>query len=317
MKNKIASIALLFILLLVLGDRSCPAKTKIAVLLSRNSAPYNQALAGFKVALQDVPDDYDITVHDLDGSVDEGHRVMNEIKDDRPALILSIGSIATEVAYNEAAAYPVVFSMVTTPRESGFISSFKTSKNNLTGVTLDVPAGIQFEALKLAVPWAKRIGVIYDPVGTMATVKDAKAEAGDMGIELVPMEIYSSGKVPDALSFMKGKADALWTVPDDTVYDSKSMRYIVSYCLRNRIPFMGLSPYFVEEGALMSVSADYFEVGKQSGEIALKIIGGAKPSSLPIERPRKLVRAINMRTAWKIGLNPSKGALSNFEKVIK
>jgi putative ABC transport system substrate-binding protein len=289
----------------------------IAVVLSRKASPYDASLAGFEEGLSGRGVKYNMSVFDLDGSLEEGHRLMKDLKAGRPDVVLAVGSTATEVAYNEAQAYPVIFTMVLYPKASGFVHSMAGSKNNMAGASLDVDPRQQFDLLRSLVPGLERIGVIYNPIETRATVEEAKIVADEMGMELVAVEVYSSKKVPEALGSLRGRVDALWSVADSTVFNSKSINYIISYTLKNRIPFMGISSHFVRDGALVSISPNYFDVGAQAGEIAARVIAGKSTASIPIARPRKVSASINLRTAWKIGLKPTSDVLSRADEVIK
>ena len=289
----------------------------IAVLLSRTASPYDAAVAGFREVILEKGIKSKISVFDLEGSPEEGHRVMRHLKSSRPDLILAVGSTATEVAYNEAKAFPVIFTMVLYPEESGFIDSMQGSKNNLAGASLDIPPSSQFELLRSLVPGLRRIGLLYNPVEAKAIVEEAKISAQEMGLELIAVPVYSPQKVPDALRGLCGRVDALWSIADSTVFNSKSIKHIISYTLKNRVPFMGISSYFAREGALVSVSPDYFDVGRQSGEIAVQVLKGKTPASIPITRPRKVITSINLRTAWRIGLRPSSTVLAQADEIIK
>ena len=83
--------------------------------------------------------------------------------------------------------------------------------------------------------------------------------------------------------------DALWSVADSTVFSPGSTKFILLHTLRNKIPFIGLSPAFVKAGALMALAADYQEVGTQCGELAVRVLSGYQPSSLPITMPEKII----------------------------
>ena len=60
---------------------------------------------------------------------------------------------------------------------------------------------------------------------------------------------------------------------------------------------------FVKKGALVALMIDYEEVGKQAGQIAKKILGGASPSSIPPEPPNATILVLNQKTAQTIGIN--------------
>jgi len=294
-----------------------PREKSIAVLLSRSASPYAMALSGFRSALTAAGVKYSITLYDLEGSPEEGHRAMLSIKKTPPDLVLSVGSTATEVAYNEGRRFPVIFTMVQYPEDSGFTRGRKAARGNFSGVSLDVSPWLQFETLRRIAPWVKRIGVLYDPSDTSSAVAEARAAARDHTVELIAVPVYSPARVPEVLNSLSGRIDALWSVADSTVFNSKSIKYVISFALRNRIPFIGISSYFVREGALLSVSPDYLDVGRQAGEMAAKVLKGAPVESVPVARPRRVASSINLRTAWRIGLNPSASELSNFNEVLK
>ena len=294
------------------------AKTKLIVILSsRNVYPYNAAISGFKDALNDAGISPKVQEFDLDGSVEEGHRAIGTAGVDQPDLILAVGSIAAEVAFNEADEYPVVFTMVSNPEDGGYTAGLKGSKSNITGVAFDPPFKAQLELLKEMIPELAVVGIIYNPGETLKAIGELKAAAKSMGIEIVAIPITSKAKLPDALSFLYGKCGAILSVADSTVFAAKSIKYMISYTVKHKIPFMGISPRFVSEGALVCVSPDYSEVGRQAGEMAVKVLSGTLPSRLTVEHPRKLLISMNMRTAASIGLKLSPSVLAKADELIK
>ena len=178
----------------------------------------------------------------------------------------------------------------------------RSSGNNLTGASLDIPPHTQFEALRSIVPAARKLGVIYNPQETEAVVSQAKKAAKEIGLELIGAPVASGDKVPEALRSLEKSVDALWSVADGTAFSSGSMETFFLHTLRNKIPFMGLSPAFVKAGALMALSVDYQEVGAQCGGLATRVLGGEYPWTLPITTPQKLTLHINLKTAETIGL---------------
>lgn len=309
----ICSVLLSFCLPAASNDK----QKNIAILLSRNIAPYNFAIESFKQGLKEKGIDFVSVTYDLDGTLEEGHRVMKIIAESQCDLILAVGSTATEVAFNEGKACPVLFTMALYPEDSGFVSAKDRSMNLLTGVSLDISPEKQFEALKALMPGVKRIGVIYYPPETKRVVETAKSDAAKMGIELVPVEIYSESKVPDALGELVGRVDALWSVADSAVASGRSVNYMITFSLRNKIPLIGVSSYFVREGALISLTPDYSDVGAQSSELAAKLLGGAAVKNIPFERPRKAVLSINLRTAKRMGIKISDAIISEAGEVVR
>ena len=277
----------------------------VLVVKSREAEPYEIALKSLRRTLRDKGVDAQIEEYLLpeDGQA-KGERV-KELKKKNPDLFVTLGSAATEAVSKAIKDAPVLFCMVLNPLASGLVRSMNASGNNLTGASLDIPAYVQFEALRSVVSNLKKVGVIYNPQETEKVVEQARKVAKDMGLELIAVPIASEDKVPDALRALEKNIDALWSVADSTTFTSASMEPIFLHTLRNKLPFMGLSPAFVKAGALLALAIDYQEVGAQCGGLAARLLAGESPSSLPITTPQKTVLHINLKTADTIGLKIS------------
>lgn len=277
----------------------------IVIVKSREVEPYEIALKNFRRTLKEKGHEIPVAEFLLPESGPQRESLLAEIKRKDPRLIVTLGSAATAVVSKTFKEVPIDFCMVLNPLASGFVRSMGGSGNNLTGASLDIPAQVQFEALKSVVPSAKRIAVLYNPQDTESVVQQAKKTAKEMGLDLVGIAVTSEDKVPDALRSVDKTIDALWSVADSTVFSSASMEGILLHTLRNRIPFMGLSAAFVKAGALLALDTDYQEVGAQCGATAAKILAGEAPSSLPVTTPQKATLHVNLKTAETIGVKIS------------
>jgi len=276
------------------------AKELVIVLKSHKAEPYDIALNSLRRTLRDKGHNPIFEEYLLP---EEGQgEQLSEIRKKNPRLFVALGSAAASQVAKVVKNTPVVFCMALNPVASGFIRSMASSGNNLTGASLDIPFHLQFEALRSIVPHAKKVGVIYNPQDTEGVIQQARKTAREMGLDLVAISIASEDKVPAALRSLDKTVDALWSVADSTTFSSGSAEFILLHTLRNRIPFMGLSPAFVKAGALMALEVDYQEVGAQCGGLAAKILTGDQPSSLPVTTPQKITLHVNMKTAETIGL---------------
>ena len=176
-----------------------------------------------------------------------------------------------------------------------------SSGNNLTGASLDIPVRTQLDKFKLIVPGLRKVGVIFtrdsEPV-----VAQAKRICKEIGLELVPVAISSEKEIPVAIENLGQKVDGLWAVADTVIFTPQSTQYLLLYTLRNGIPFMGPFTSFVKAGALFTLAWNDKDVGRQSGELALKVLAGEKPSQIPITTPRMIFLILNLRTAEQINL---------------
>lgn len=296
----------LCLLLLLSGAAFAQPREFIAVIKTRDAEPYEIALKslrrtlkarGLDVAVEEflLAEDHPPAVSRFDPGYFSGRDDrLAEIRKKNPQLIVTLGSAATERASKVIRDTPMLFCMVLNPLASGFL--------RLTGASLDIPAQVQFEALRSVIPNAKKIGVIYNPQETESVVQQARKSAREMGLELFAVPIASADKVPDALRALDKSIDALWSVADGTTFSSASMEFIFLHTLRNKLPFMGLSPAFVKAGALLALAVDYQEVGAQCGGLAARILSGENPSSLPVTTPHRAILHVNLKTADTIGI---------------
>ena len=289
------------------------ARDLIAVIKTRDAEPYDVALTGLRRTLAERGIHAEIEeffVADEPSAKDDR---IAEIRRRKPQLLVTLGSSATERVSKIVKDTPVLFCMALNPAASGFIRSMTGSGNNLAGASLDIPPQVQFEAIRSLLPQAKKIGVIYNPQETEVIIQQARRAARDLGLELIATPVSSSDQVPDALRNLDKSVDVLWSVADGTTFTPASMEFLFLHTLRNKLPFMGLSPAFVKAGALLAFAIDYHEVGAQCGGLAARLIGGENPATLPITRPQKLTLHVNLKTAETLGLKISpdklKGAI--------
>ena len=279
----------------------------IAIIKSHDIEPFHQALAGFLSACPGQ-----VTEYDLRGSRRGEAGIIERIRAARPKLILAVGSLAAQVAKEGVRDIPVVFVMVPNPHKYGL------KGEKIAGISLDIPSEMQFAMYKSLLPTLKTIGVIYDPEKTGAIVTEARVAAEKLGLQLLASPVTSQKGVPAALRSVLGKIDALWMVPDDTVMTPESFKFFLLAAFENNLPFIAVSDIFVEAGALVSLSPDYTDVGRQACQIVTDFEGGrmslAEVNILP---PAKIQLAINLKTALKIGLTFPTEIIQSASKVYR
>ncbi len=289
---------------------------RIQVLQSSTEAPYETALAGFRRGLEDAlgadGQAFDLKVHVLQPN-DEKKGAAAVPGQEKAGLIFSLGTNATRLARQISGERPVVFSMVINPIAQGLYNP--SGKEPVTGVMMDVGFAEQFDALKRVLPGARKVGVVHQ-VSNASLVARAREAARAKGLDLIGVSVETSDQIPAALEELTGKIDVLWSFADSLVYSPNLAQFIILHTLRNRLPFMGVSPGFVKAGALFCVYANYEDVGRQSAEMVAEILAGKSPTSLPMQTPRQSRLALNLSAAEAIGkdipLNVRKAAAERF-----
>lgn len=288
------SLGLPFLLLVsLLGVPSPALALDIAILKSSDIAAYNQAVAGFKTAL---PSGTTFTEYNMQGDVLLGRKLAQKIRASNVDLVLAVGLKAAMVGKLEIPDTPVIFCMVLDPAKHGLKAP------NMTGILLEVPIERQFATLRWILPGAKRIGVLYDPDKTGPMVEEARRRAKILGLELVARPVSSEKDVPPALRELMPQMDVLWLLPDSTVLTEDSLRFLLSSTLEATIPVIGFSPDLVKSGALLGLSVQYEDLGRQAASMAKTILSTESGASLGITQPERLRLSLNLKTAKFLGI---------------
>ena len=311
--KKSALIAIIFFLLC----QTLSAKEKrIVIMKSSNSTPFLKAEEGFKKEIRKSGIEAILIEYDISDQTRGEGLIAQKIRELKPDLIVTIGSRSTAMVSPKIKDIPIVFCGVLNPVSSGFVQSMRPSGNNLSGASLDIPVKIQLEKFKLIVPKLKRLGVLFTQDSKQVIV-EATRVCKNIGIELVPQLIYSEKEIPEKVEALAQEVDALWAVADTIIFTPQSTQYILLYTLRNGLPFMGLSPSFVKAGALFTLAYDHKDVGRQAGELALRIFSGEEPSQIPITIPRMIYLCLNLRTAEQINLKIPENIVRVAKEVFK
>ncbi len=279
-----------------MGGPARAGDEKIAAIMSRLIPPYQQALDGFK---QVFPDTQVFVMR----SEDAPGRLVDELKEAKPSLILAIGSEALKLSKKMFSTLPVISTMVLSPGNPG---------NNIAGVSLVLPASAHLEALKLLVPSIKSLGIVYNPDYTSESVEEFKQAAKKMDIQIVAVAVHSPKEVFSSVMLLAGRVNALWMVMDQDVVPHFNL--LQSLSIKERIPLATFSYKYVEMGALLALSPVFEGVGKQAAEIAKQIRGGTSPKSIGIVAPTEYYFAINSATAKKIKLEIPQAVLGRKHK---
>jgi putative ABC transport system substrate-binding protein len=301
-KMRIARKLFFWILIPLLLSRVAFSEEKrIAIVKSSDSPSFQAATEGVKKELRKGEIQPVFIEYDLSSDFSDESPIVGKIRELQPDLIVTVGSKSTALVSKEIKDIPIVFSAVLNPISSGFAQSMESSRSNLTGASLDIPLKTQLEKFKLIVPGLKKVGVIFTR-DSAPVVADAKRICKDMGLELVSVSISSEKEMPGVIENLGQRVDGLWGVADTIIFTPQSTQYLLLYTLRHGIPFMGPFPSFVKAGALFTLAWDDKDVGRQSGELAIRILAGESPNQISLTTPRMIYLILNLRTAEQINL---------------
>jgi ABC-type uncharacterized transport system substrate-binding protein len=251
---------------------------------------------------------------------DRSPALANELVRLKVDVIVTGGTGDTEAAQNATRTIPIVCLNLLDPVQHGFIASLARPAGNVTGfMTIsDVLAGKRLELLKEVVPDLSRVAVLWSPrfPGSPQQWKESQQAARELGLQLHSMEVSSAEKLEAAFKeAIKAGSTALSA--GASAFIGSHQRRIVQLAAKNRLAAIYDRKEFVASGGLMSYGADESERFRRVAVFVDKILKGAKPADIPVERPKEFELIINLKAAKQIGLTIPPNVLARADEVIK
>lgn len=212
-------------------------------------------------------------------------------------LIIAVGSRALAEVQLRKAAVPVIATMVLHLGEG----------EGAGHINLDIPLSAQLQAMRSLWPNRSRVGIIHNPGRSRYSAEMLESRARKEGYTAQVMECDGPARLLKAVAAMKGKVDFLLCFPDPDLYNPVTIKPLVMACLEGRLPIVGFSPAFVRAGAAAGIYPDYRETGRQTAEMAQRMLRGEDRGA--DEGPRKIQLAVNQRVARLLGVEFKIGTL--------
>ena len=255
-----------------------------------------------------------------EGKLDRLRALAEELVRLKVDIIVAIGSPSALAAKNAAKTIPIVFTSGGDPVTLGLIDSLARPGGNLTGFSLLASelAGKRLELLKDSIHKLSRVAVLWDPQVAVSAEewKESLHPAQALGLQLHSMEVSSTDKLESSFKeAVKARSTALSVTSGAT--NNSNHKRIADLALKHRLPAISRWQEFVTNGGLMSYGADETESYKRVAYLIDRILKGAKPADLPIERPTNFELLINLKTAKALGLTIPPLVLTRATKVIK
>ncbi len=265
----------------------------IAILQSSDIAAYREAIAGFKAT---GPMGAIYSEYDMQGDLELGKKLARTLRASNASLVVVVGLKAALAAKVEIVDIPIVYMMILDPLKHQLTTA------NITGTLLEIPVDRQLKIMRRFLPTLHRLGILYDPTKTSSRVKGAVEQAGGFDFQVTGHSVEHDKDVPQQLRALLSDSEALWLMPDSTVLTNESIQFILESALARQRPVIGFSPQLTRLGALLSMSMNYGDVGRETGLLAKRILDGElllPLNPMPIER---LKITVNLKTAKFLGI---------------
>ena len=225
---------------------------------------------------------------------------------------------ALRASYAATRTIPIVaIDFTTDPIAAGYVKSYGRPGGNVTGVFLDAPefSGKWLELLSSIVPGLSRVAALWDPNPGPAHLKTLQAIAPSFGVDLEVLEVRTPEDIDDAASKFRGRPQALIILPSPMMFAENAR--LVRLTTIQRLPATSIFRVFAEAGGVISYGPDQGAAVQRNAILITKILRGAKPGDLPIERPTRFELVVNLKAAKALNLTIPESVQAAADKLIR
>jgi putative ABC transport system substrate-binding protein len=233
-------------------------------------------------------------------------------------VIMAPSSVYTAAAKRATATIPIVFLSHADPLGTGHVASLGRPGGNVTGLSIMMTeTNVKgLELFKAAVSGLSRVAVIWDPATPShgPGLKAIEAAAPSLGLRIQPVAVRSPAEYESAFSAMvRERADGVLVL--STPLFIAGAKRLAELALTHKLPSLYGPKHHVAAGGLMSYSPDRADLYRRGAIFVDKILKGAKPADLPVQRPTRFELVINMKTAKALGLTIPQGILARADEL--
>jgi putative ABC transport system substrate-binding protein len=236
-----------------------------------------------------------------DGKPERLAQLARELVALKPDVIYALGGDVAPFVRTATNSIPIVASVSVDPVQAGLVPSLARPGGNLTGVTYvsSELAAKRLQLLKQAMPDLARVAVLWNPDHIDPEYAETQAAGKALGVRVLSLEVRRPDDLAPALRTATAeRSEAL------IVVSSRLMMFqqpaIMEFANRERIPVVGGWGPWAQSGALFSYGPDLHESSRRAATYVDRILKGAKPGELPVERPTRFELVLNLATAERL-----------------
>ena len=297
------------------GEASGQETVNIGILQFMEHNSLTAAKDGFVSELEDAgyTDGENMTIDLMNAQGDQANlQSMSEQLASNNDLMLAIATPAAQSLATVEQDKPILFTAVTDPVDAGLVESSEAPGMNLTGTSDMVPIDEQIKLLLSIVPDAETIGVIYNSSEPNSEIQANLAiEALEAaGVTAQVSTVTTTNDVQQVLTSLAQDVDGLYIPTDNTLASTATT--VGEIAKEFNLPVVAGSTDQIEAGGLATYGIDYESLGRQTAQIALRIIEDDElPENLAVELSDHLELYVNEEMAEALGIDPSSISLSD------
>jgi len=295
----------LALLLPPVGAQSQPEKTaRVGVLVPGPAAPESDTHSAFRQVLGErgwiEGRNLILDFRYADNRYDRLPALAAELVALKPDVIFAIAAPAIRAVAQTTSTIPIVIETLGDAPSAGLVPDLARPGGNITGVSGFAPelSAKRLQLLRQILPKADSIGVLANLANPTSppVVRATETAARQLQLQLYVGDVREAGQLAGAFATLRRQgADALVVVSDPMLHDQA--RQIVELAERHRLPTIYEQRLFTDVGGLLSYGPGRLDRFQRAAVYVDRILRGAKPAELPLERPTKFELIINLKTA--------------------
>lgn len=244
-------------------------------------------------------------------------QIARQFVGEEPTVIVPISTPSAQAVVSATRDVPVVFTAVSDPLGAQLVKDIEKPGGNVTGLSDMSPVADHIALIKEISPDAKSIGFLYNTAETnsVSILAALKEEAAKNGMEVVESVATKSAEVQGAARALVGRADVFYIPTDNTIVSA--FEAAVGVAEEAKLPLYAGDTASVERGAVAALGFNYFDVGKQTGAIVVRVLKGEAPGDIPVTVAAGTDLVINKGAAEKMGVTFPEAILSRATRVIE
>jgi putative ABC transport system substrate-binding protein len=286
----LAALAVLAALAGVIAWAGVVRAEEVLVLKSRDLRLYNRTVEGVEGSYREDRGEH-VTVVDLQGRAEPVAAA--GAKAPGPDVVIAVGAPATRYAVARYPRTPIVYTMVVRP------DRIEATPHTI-GVSMFVPLADMVATLNLISPNIRYVGVLHGPEHRQM-IQDAVTRLKGYETQLIPVEVADPRDLPRLARRLVLQCDALWIAPG-TVTSVDAFQFLLKLSFEHRVPLVVDAPAVVRSGALLAITPDPVDLGRQAARLADYLVSG---EGLPPDKlfyPDMENLTINLKTAHSLGI---------------
>ena len=272
-------------------------KIRIGILQQLEHPSLDQSREGFIQALEDngYTDGENIVIDYQNAQSDQSNlsNMADRLVSEKSDIILAIATGAAQTVAGKTSDIPVLITAVTDPVDAGVVNSMENPGTNVSGTSDASPMKEQLELIMQIKPDTAKVGLLYTSSedNSVLQIKQAKEILDTMKVAYVEQTVTNSNDVQQAVQSLVTKCDAIY-IPTDNVLAS-SMALVADITWSAGIPVITGAESMVTDGGLATLGLSYYNLGYQTGEMAVKVLQGADVSTMPVETQKEYNYIVN------------------------